>query len=108
VIHTCSPTYSGNRDQEDGNSKPAWANSSRTPILKIPNTKKGWQSGVSAQQVEALNPNPSTTKKKSLGNAKQNYNEISPTRMAIIIQYKITNVYKNVEILESCTLLVVL
>jgi hypothetical protein len=45
-----SPSYSGSRHQEDRGSKPAWANSSRDPILKKPNTKKkGWQSGPSGR-----------------------------------------------------------
>jgi hypothetical protein len=34
VTHTCNPTYSGGRDQEAHNSKPAWANGSQNPILK--------------------------------------------------------------------------
>jgi hypothetical protein len=33
-------SYSGGRDQEDHSSKPARANSSQDPILKIPNTKR--------------------------------------------------------------------
>jgi hypothetical protein len=40
VIHTCNPSYSGGRDQEDHSSKPAWANSSRDPILKNPSRKR--------------------------------------------------------------------
>jgi hypothetical protein len=35
--NTCNPSYLGDRDQDHG-SKPAWANSSRDPILKVPNT----------------------------------------------------------------------
>jgi hypothetical protein len=27
-VHTCNPSYSGGRDQEDQGSKPAWVNSS--------------------------------------------------------------------------------
>jgi hypothetical protein len=27
VAHTCNPSYSRDRDQEDRNSNPAWANS---------------------------------------------------------------------------------
>jgi hypothetical protein len=27
VAHTCNPSYSGGRDQEDRSSKPAWKNS---------------------------------------------------------------------------------
>jgi hypothetical protein len=33
--------YSGGRDQEDHGSEPAWANSLREVILKIPSIKKG-------------------------------------------------------------------
>jgi hypothetical protein len=44
VTHACNPSYSGGRDQKDHGSEPAWANSSRDPILKIPNTKQGWWS----------------------------------------------------------------
>jgi hypothetical protein len=39
VTHAHNPSYLGGRDQEDCGSKPAWANSARNPILKIPNTK---------------------------------------------------------------------
>jgi hypothetical protein len=41
VVHSCNPSYSGGRDQEDLCSKPAWANSSRDPILKKTFIKKG-------------------------------------------------------------------
>jgi hypothetical protein len=41
LAHTCSPSYSGGRDQEDRGSKPAQANSLRDPIVKKPFTKKG-------------------------------------------------------------------
>jgi hypothetical protein len=34
VAHTCNPSYSGGRDQEDHGSKPAQANSSGDPTLK--------------------------------------------------------------------------
>jgi hypothetical protein len=40
VAYACNPSYSGGRDQEDSGSKPAQANSSRNPILKIPTTKR--------------------------------------------------------------------
>jgi hypothetical protein len=38
-----NPSYSGCRDEEDASLKPAWANSSRDPILKKKKThhKKG-------------------------------------------------------------------
>jgi hypothetical protein len=45
--HACNPGYSGDRDHEDSSSKPAWANSSRDPILKDPSQKQGWWSGSS-------------------------------------------------------------
>jgi hypothetical protein len=40
VAHTCNPSYSGGRDQEDCGSKPAQANSSQDPIFKKPFTKR--------------------------------------------------------------------
>jgi hypothetical protein len=42
VAHTCNPSYSGGRDQEDHGSKPARANSSGDPTSKKPFTKTGW------------------------------------------------------------------
>jgi hypothetical protein len=41
VGHTCNPSHSGGRNQEDGRSKPAWGNSLRDPLLKKPLHKKG-------------------------------------------------------------------
>jgi hypothetical protein len=49
--HTCNPSYSRGRDQEDQGSKPALANSLEDPISKIPNTRKGWRSGSSTYLV---------------------------------------------------------
>jgi hypothetical protein len=40
VAHTCNPSYSGGRDQEDRGSKPAGANSLQDPISKISITKR--------------------------------------------------------------------
>jgi hypothetical protein len=40
VAHTCNPSYSGGRDQEDLSSKPAQIRSSQDPILKKPYTKR--------------------------------------------------------------------
>jgi hypothetical protein len=48
VAHTCNPSYSGGRDQEDHSLTQAQANSSRDPISKIPNTKRA---GGVAQDV---------------------------------------------------------
>jgi hypothetical protein len=39
VAHTCNPSYSGGRDQEDPCSKPAQANSSLRPYLEKSFTK---------------------------------------------------------------------
>jgi hypothetical protein len=49
VAHTCNPSFSGGRDQEDEGSKPTQENSFQDPISKIPNTKQGWQSGLSGR-----------------------------------------------------------
>jgi hypothetical protein len=54
MAHSCNPSYSGGRDQEYQNSKPAQANRSRDPILKKPFTKKGWWSAQSVGRVQAL------------------------------------------------------
>jgi hypothetical protein len=49
VAYACNPSYSGGKGQEDCSSKPAQANSSKDPILKTSNTKKGWWSGSSGR-----------------------------------------------------------
>jgi hypothetical protein len=46
VAHTCNPSYSGDRDQEDHGLKPAQANSLRDLILK-----KHQRAGGVAQSV---------------------------------------------------------
>jgi hypothetical protein len=62
VAHTCNPSYSGGRDQEDHGSKPAQTNSSTRPYFK--KKKKITKVGlVEWLKVKALNSNPSTTKK---------------------------------------------
>jgi hypothetical protein len=40
VAHSCNPSYSRDRDQEDHGLKPARTNSFQDPILKKPFTKK--------------------------------------------------------------------
>jgi hypothetical protein len=40
LTHTCNPTYSGGRDQEDRSSKPTWASSSQDPISKKKKSQK--------------------------------------------------------------------
>jgi hypothetical protein len=59
VAHTCNPSYSGGRHQEDHGSKPA--NSSQDPISKKPITKKRRRGST---KLEALNTNPRAAKKK--------------------------------------------
>jgi hypothetical protein len=39
MAHTCNPSHSGGRDQEDYGSKLAQAHSSQDPISKISNKK---------------------------------------------------------------------
>jgi hypothetical protein len=41
MAHSYNPSCRGDRDQEDHSSKPAWASSSRDPILKKIYHKKG-------------------------------------------------------------------
>jgi hypothetical protein len=46
VAHACNPSYMEGRDQEDHNSRSAWANNLREPITKLilnTYTKKGWE-----------------------------------------------------------------
>jgi hypothetical protein len=40
VVHACNPSYSGGRDQEDRDLKPAQANSSWDPIKKKKSQKR--------------------------------------------------------------------
>jgi hypothetical protein len=46
VAHTCNPTYSGGKDQEDHSSKPARANSSLDPILEKKKKSQNMADGV--------------------------------------------------------------
>jgi hypothetical protein len=72
MAYVYNPSFSGDRDQEDCISKPAWTKSSRDPILKIPNTYTQ-RVGDVAQVVECL-PNKhealssNSTHKKTLKN----------------------------------------
>jgi hypothetical protein len=40
VAHACNPGYSGDRDQEDCDLKPVWANSSWRPYIKKKTSRK--------------------------------------------------------------------
>jgi hypothetical protein len=61
VAHTCNPSYSGGRNQEDHGLMAAWANSLPDPILKKTHHKI-WL--VSWLKLKALSSSPNTTKKK--------------------------------------------
>jgi hypothetical protein len=63
VAHICNPIYSGGRDQENFDSKPAPTNSYRRPYLEKPFTKIGL---VEWFKVKALSSRPSTAKKRNL------------------------------------------
>jgi hypothetical protein len=55
VAHSCNPSYSGGRDQEDHRSKPVWANSLQDPISEK-NTSQKRDGGVA--QGEGLEFKP--------------------------------------------------
>jgi hypothetical protein len=68
VAHTCNPSYSGGRDQEDLHLKPGQANSLCEPILKKTN-KKGL-----VEWLKALSSSPRTTNKTKQNNHHQQQN----------------------------------
>jgi hypothetical protein len=51
VAHTCNPSYSEGRDQEDRSSKPAQANSSTRPYLEKSFTKIGLVKALSSAKI---------------------------------------------------------
>jgi hypothetical protein len=97
VVYACSPNCTEGRDQENHDSKTAQASSSQDPILKILNTKKGWQSG-SSSRVPALSSNPSTAKKKnfkrgswpfSVGADREGYIPPKPTQKVVLLTHSV-------------------
>jgi hypothetical protein len=64
VAHTCNPSYSGGRDQEDCSLKPAWANSSQDPISKKKKTFKKRAGGVAQGVGPEFKPQYHKKKKK--------------------------------------------
>jgi hypothetical protein len=58
MAHTCNPSYSGSRDQEDRGSKSARANSSKDFILKNPSQKEGWPNGSSGKSTCLVSVRP--------------------------------------------------
>jgi hypothetical protein len=62
VSHTCNPSYSGGRDQEDCSSKPSQANSSQDLIKKSLHRQKVGL--VEWLKVKALSSNPRPQKEK--------------------------------------------
>jgi hypothetical protein len=69
VAHTCNPSYSGGRDQEDCGLKPAWANSSTRPYL-IKTLHKNRAGGVAQGEPLSSNPVPQKKKKNILKTSK--------------------------------------
>jgi hypothetical protein len=63
VTHTCNPSYSGGKDQEDQGSRPAWANSAQDLILKKTHHKKTGLAECLPSKHEALSSNSSPTNK---------------------------------------------
>jgi hypothetical protein len=85
VAHTCNPNYTRGRDQEDCDSKPARANSSRDPILKkIHHRKKKKKVLVEWLKVQGLSSSPNTThthtQTPGYGKGRQHRNESRKTR----------------------------
>jgi hypothetical protein len=76
VAHACNPSYLGGRDQEDFDSKPAQANSSRDPILKVPNPKRA--GGVAQGESPEFKPQYHKKKKKILPPSKSATLETKP------------------------------
>jgi hypothetical protein len=64
VAHTCNPSHSGGRDQEDCSSKSALSNSSTRPYLEKPFTLTKKIRLVEWFKVKAMSSSPSTVKKK--------------------------------------------
>jgi hypothetical protein len=62
VAHACNTSCSRGRDQEDHSSKPAQANGSQDPILKMPTTKRA--GGVVEGVVPEFKPQYQKKKKK--------------------------------------------
>jgi hypothetical protein len=90
VAHTCNPSYSGGRDQEDCSSKPARANSFARPYLGKPFTKIRL---VEWLKVKALSSSASTAKKQNKTKPqKPTYHTINYMQMNIL-----TNIYRNIE-----------
>jgi hypothetical protein len=64
VAHACNPSYSGSRDQEDHDSKPALLNSSQDPILKKKKKHKKRTDGVPQSVGPEFKPQYHHQKKK--------------------------------------------
>jgi hypothetical protein len=83
VAYTYNPSYSGGRDQEDCNLKPAWANSSTRPYLKTPFTEIGLMEWL---KVKALSSIPSTAKEKKKSQAGPGPWTIDPTNCPLLFR----------------------
>jgi hypothetical protein len=56
VAHTCNPSYSGDRDQEDHGLKPDQANSLQASISKHPSPKKKKKKKRAGGMAQGENP----------------------------------------------------
>jgi hypothetical protein len=65
MAHTCNPSYSGGRDQEDCGLKAVWANSLQDPISKK-NPSQERAGGVAEGEGPEFKPQNYKKKKKKL------------------------------------------
>jgi hypothetical protein len=96
VAHSCNPSFSGDRDQEDHGSKPAQANSSQDPILTKKKKKNHKEGPVKWLKVQALSSNPSTAKEKKKSTKTQRMNtEVYKTLEKFIVLASLSKHYKK-------------
>jgi hypothetical protein len=69
VDHTCNPSYSRVRDQKNQGLQSTQVNNFQDPILKISNTKTGWQNGSRGSVPAYHGGQPQYAKKKKKINA---------------------------------------
>jgi hypothetical protein len=102
LAHAYNPSFSGGRDQEDCDSKPAWVHSLRDPILKklFTHTHAHTQRLAEWLKLYALISNPSTAKKKK----KKKRNKTLQKRGYLLTSVSFRNNYFHVFVLLlQCT-----
>jgi hypothetical protein len=84
VVHAYNPSCSGGRNQEDQDSKPTWANSSRNYLENTLHRKElmEWL------KVKVLSSSPSTTKKKKRKEKERNYRHVQPRPARMSTMYR--------------------